>query len=267
MKALITGASSGIGEAFAKKFAQLGYDLILTGRNHDSLEKLSLQIRGQYPVNVETVLAELASDADVEMLKEKILGTDDLHVLVNNAGFGSYNCFVEEDFAGMDKMIKVHVRAPLRLMHAALPQMIERGGGILINVSSLGGKTPFPKNSVYSATKSFLQVFSESLYLETYRSNILIQTLCPGFTQTRFHERQGIKAAGFKSSGLMSWMTPDEVVEISLKNLRKGKILCVPGFWNKALWVVAGLLPRSLYYSMVKAVERNVILKKGLAQV
>ncbi len=251
MKALITGASRGIGEAYAYRFAQLGYNLILTGRSEDLLHDIAMRITQQYQVEVEILTVELANDGELENLTLKIRECDDLHVLVNNAGFGSGNYFEEEDFDYVDKMIKVHVRAPLKLIHAALPGMTAKGGGIIINVSSLGGKTPFPKSSVYSATKSFIQIFSETLHLETRNSNIVVQTLCPGFTKTHFHSRLGANSARIEKNGFIRWMTPEEVVEISLNSLSKDKVVCVPGFWNKVLWVTAGMLPRWIYYKLI----------------
>jgi short-subunit dehydrogenase len=257
MKALITGASRGIGEEYAHRFAQLGYNLILTGRNEDLLRNISVKISDQYRVEVETLNVELANEEELEHLTEKIRACDDLHVLVNNAGFGSGTYFEEEAFDNIDTMIKVHVRAPLKLIHAALPGMKERGGGIIINVSSLGGKTPVPKSSVYSATKSFIQIFSETLHLETRNSNIIVQTLCPGFTRTHFHSRLGANGAQIENNGLIPWMTTEEVVNVSLKNLSKDKVVCVPGFWNKVLWFIAGILPRQIYYKIVSGLDKR----------
>lgn len=263
MKALITGASRGIGEAYAYRFAQLGYNLILTGRAEDLLHDIAIRISQQYKVEVETLTVELSNDQDLESLTFKIRECTDLHVLVNNAGFGSGTYFGQEAFEDVDRMIKVHVRAPLKLIHAALPGMTVRGGGIIINVSSLGGKTPFPKSSVYSATKSFIQIFSETLYLETRNSNIVVQTLCPGFTKTHFHDRLGANSAHVEKNGFIRWMTPEEVVEISLNSLSKDKVVCVPGFWNKVLWVTAGILPRWIYYKLVLGLGNKKIVSEG----
>lgn len=251
MKVLITGASSGIGEAYAERFARMGYDLILTGRRERLLEAISGRIQEKYHIEVETLTIELTNDAEVDNLAERIRETGDLDVLVNNAGFGSRLNFVDDDYRNQESMIKVHVLVPLKLMHAVLPGMIRRGGGIIINVSSLGIKTPIPTGSVYNATKSFLRMISESLYLENNRSHILFQALCPGFTRTDFHGRLGYINSALKNKGIIRWMSPEEVVEISLRNLKKDKVVCVPGFWNKVLWVMADLIPRKLYYRIV----------------
>lgn len=257
MKALITGASSGIGEAYANKLAQQGYDLILTGRREKHLYKVSSAIRKKYPVNIEILLLELANETDLEILTDKINCTPDLHVLINNAGFGSGTRFLEKGYSDAEKMVKVHIMAPLKLIHAALPKMKERGNGIIINVSSVSGNTPLLRGAVYSASKSFLRIFSEALYLENIHSNIIIQTLCPGFTRTDFHKKIGLNNDSLKNKGILRWMTPEEVVDISFRNLRKGKVVCVPGFWNKVLWLLADILPKQLYYSLIVLAEKQ----------
>lgn len=257
MKALITGASCGIGEAFAEKFAQMGYDLIITGRKKDMLQSISRRIQERYNVSVETIIIELSIDEEVNDLTARIR-TENLDILVNNAGFGSRSSFLEEDYLNQELMIKVHVLVPMKLIHAVLPGMIRRNTGIVINVSSLAGNIPLPTGSVYSASKSFLRILSESLYLENMHSNIIFQALCPGFTRTGFHERIGYHDAALRNKGIIRWMRPEKVVEISLKNLRKGKVLCIPGFWNKVLWWLADFIPRKLYYRMVSsAIDRS----------
>lgn len=260
MIALITGASSGIGEAYATKFAELGYDLILTGRREDLLKVLSDKLRKKYNISVETLIVELSNDDELDRLANKIKQIENLQVLINNAGFGSRSHFLEEEYRGQENMIKVHVLAPMKLIYAAMPGMIKRDSGILINVSSISGKTPSPNGAIYNATKSFLQIFSESLYLENINSNITIQTLCPGFTRTDFHGKIGLNDSAFINKGIVRWMSPEQVVEISLKNLKKGKVICVPGFWNKVLWVLADFIPRNIYYKIVSRLGNRELL-------
>lgn len=267
MKALITGATSGIGEAYAKKFAQLGYDLILTGRREDLLTKLSSTIIEQFRVKVEVLKVELSNEEQLHTLVSKVKQTYDLEVLVNNAGFGSRSSFLEEDIFNQENMVKVHVLAPMKLVHAALPGMITRDRGVIINVASISGKTPLPTGAIYSATKSFLQIFSESLHLENLNSNIVVQCLCPGFTRTDFHKKLDINIKSIKETGIIRWMSAEEVVEYSLRNLRKGKVICVPGLRNKVLWFLSSVLPRPIYYKLVSRVgERKQVLNSHLAQ-
>jgi uncharacterized protein len=258
MKALITGASSGIGEAYARKFAELGYDLILTGRKEDQLNRISDELRMQHQVKVEPMIIELDNDEELDILVNKIKQTPDLKVLINNGGFGSPFHFLEVNFETHEKMVKVHVLAPIKLMYTALPGMVRAGNGIIINVSSVSANTPLPTGALYSATKSFLKVISESLYLENMDSDIVFQTLCPGFTKTNFHEKTGVyEGSFFKNHGLIRWMTPEKVVEISLKNLKKGNVICIPGVWNKVLWGLASLIPRRIYYWIVSRFENQ----------
>lgn len=257
MKALITGASSGIGEAYAEKLAEQGYDLILTGRREEKLNVISYRLRKKYNINIELYIVELSNDREVELLADKIRKTSNLRVLINNAGFGSTSPFLNGSLKGPEKMVKVHILAPLKLIYAALPGMQKIDNSILINVSSLSSRTPLPTGAIYSATKSFIRIFSEALYLENINSNMMIQTLCPGFTRTDFHEKLGLNNSFLKNRGIVRWMTPEQVVEISLKSLKKGKVICVPGFWNKILWYMTDLIPRHLYYKLVAKVGKR----------
>lgn len=250
MYALITGASSGIGKAFAKKFAQMGYDLIITGRRLDLLNHLSETISNQYNVQVKACKIELSDHNQLENFIH-FINDFDIEVLVNNAGFGFKSRFLDEDLSIQVKMVGVHVLTPMRLIHAVLPGMLRRNKGIIINVSSISANTPLSAGVVYAATKSFLKHFTESLYLENIKSNVVFQSLCPGFTISDFHKRVNGESNNYKNKGIVRWMTSDEVVEISLRKLKKGKVICIPGFWNRVLWTLADLFPRTLYYKIV----------------
>lgn len=250
--ACITGATSGIGAAFAQKLAGLGFDLILTGRREDKIRRLARKIISETGVKVEVVIADLSREEIVDELAAKISKADNLEILVNNAGFAVRNFFHYENFSTHRDMLVVHVMAPLRLTHAALPGMVKRGKGAVINVSSTSSFTPFPKNAMYAATKCFLNLFSESLYLELKSTGVKVQVLCPGMTRTDFHERMGFKREDiYKDRGLLKAMEPEEVVEISLKCLKKDKPVCIPGFHNKLTAVLVGWLPRSILYRLL----------------
>ncbi|NJK98504.1 MAG: SDR family NAD(P)-dependent oxidoreductase [Bacteroidales bacterium] len=263
MKALITGASSGIGEAFATKFAQLGYDLILTGRRMELLNSIAVRLNDQYKIMVEVVRVDLESEHDLDQLVLKIKETNHLEVLVNNGGYGAPDQFLKGEYRNHEKMVKVHVLAPMKLIYAALPAMLQHNKGIIINVSSLSANTPLATGALYSATKSFLRMFTESLYLENENSEILFQVLCPGFTKTDFHNKLGWDKSFEKSRGIIRWSTPEKVVETSLQSLKKGKVLCIPGFWNKVIWQMADIMPKTLYYKIISR-ESNRELKKHL---
>jgi len=256
--ACITGATSGIGAAFAKKFASQGYDLIITGRRKEKIESVSKSLLGQYEINVEVIIAELPDDKELDWLADRIKGIENLEILVNNAGFAKQNLFHEEDFSIYPRMIKVHNLALIKLCHAVLPNMVSKGKGIIINVSSLGALTPFPTNAVYSASKSFVKLFTESISLELQGTGVRVQALCPGMTRTDFHERMGFdKNTFYKDKGLMKAMTPEKVVDIFLQYLEKDQVLCVPGRNNQLSSFLLKVLPQAVIYKFVASMMRK----------
>jgi len=148
-------------------------------------------------------------------------------------------------------MIKVHINAPLRFIYAALPNMINKKKGIIINLSSLASFMPIPKDSMYSATKLFNNIFLESLHINLRDKGIKTQVLCPGFVKTNFHTRSDGKKAEFKNRGIIRWMKPEEVVEISVRNLiKKNKVIVVPGFLNRVVKLIHTILPNKVYYGL-----------------
>ena len=252
--ACITGATSGIGAAFAKRFAEQGYDLIITGRRKEKIESLSNTLSKENKISVEVIIAELSDDKELELLAEKIKEIKNLEILVNNAGFAKQNLFHEEDFSTHEVMLKVHNLALIKLCHAVLPHMVSKGKGIIINVSSLSAFTPFPTNAIYSASKSFVKLFSESIYLELKGTGVKVQALCPGMTRTDFHEKMGFdKNTFYKDKGMMKAMTPEEVIDISLQYLEKDKVLCVPGGNNKFSSFLLKVLPQAVIYKVVSS--------------
>lgn len=248
--ALITGSTSGIGAAFARKYASLGYDLIITGRRVDKITQLAEEIRENNGVKVKIINTELSNQDDVDALIEKVKG-ENIHVLVNNAGFGYNTLFQEGDLKLYKNMIDVHVLAPVRLIHAILPEMIQRASGTIINVSSESAFLLIPKNAVYSGTKAFLKNFTEALTLDLKGTGVKVQALCPGLTRTDFHEKMGIKRVKQVNRGFIKWMSPDKVVQKSFNDLAKSKVVCVPGMYEKVLIKVLNFMPRFLYNKLV----------------
>jgi len=252
--ACITGSTSGIGAAFAKRFAIQGYDLLVTGRRREKLQSLADELSKSFNINIEVIIAELSDNSILESLANKLREIKDLEILVNNAGFAKKNRFHLEDFAVHEKMLKVHCLATMKLTHAVLPNMISNGKGIIINVSSLSAFTPFPTNSIYAATKSFIKLFTESIHLELSGTGVKAQALCPGMTRTDFHERMGFdKKDVYKDGGVLKAMSPEEVVDISLQYLEKDEVLCIPGFNNKFISLLPKILPRSMIYKAAKS--------------
>jgi len=249
--ALITGATSGIGRAFAERFAAMGYDLIVTGRRKSVIDAVSDEIRSRNGVTVKVIIAELSNEHGVRKVIAAMKGAKRLSALVNNAGYGIDGNFVEREIDDHLAMVRVHVDAPLALIHAALPGMITAKDGIIINVSSLGAWFPAPINGIYGGTKSFLNVFTESLHMEVRHHGIKVQALCPGFTTTDFHKQMGVEEE-IKKQRLFHWMKPDDVVAVSMKYLGKGRVICIPGMPNKLIRVLTAFIPRRVYYRITE---------------
>lgn len=222
--ALVTGASSGIGAVFARKLSARGFDLILVARRRERLERLASELHG-----AEVLVADLAVDADLRRVEERIAAEPNLDFLVNNAGFGSQGRFWEADVEAQDRMHRLHVIATLRLTHAALGVMLPRARGSIINVSSVAGFLHNPFSVSYGATKAWINSFTEALYVElkSVGSAIRIQALCPGFTLSEFHDVLGIDRSVIPGS---LWMSAEYVVETSLRSLEKDKVIVIPGW-------------------------------------
>jgi short-subunit dehydrogenase len=242
-RALVTGASAGIGAAFAAHLAREQYDLVVVARGHERLLALAQRLRERQGVQVEPLAADLGDPAQLRVVEELIAGDEGLELLVNNAGFGTFGRFAEAAVDHEDDEIRVNVVAVMRLTRAALPGMIARGRGAIINVSSMAAFQPAPYNATYGATKAFLNSFTEAIHEELRGTGVRVQALCPGFTRTDFQKRAGIDVSNIPS---FVWMTSDAVVEASLASLRRGDLVCVPGVTNRVVAAVAATVPRGL---------------------
>jgi len=238
--ALVTGASSGIGEAFARRLSRDGFDLILVARRHEPLEQLARQLGG-----AETLAADLSLEEGLARVEARIASAPDLELLVNNAGFGTKGRFWESSLEGQDRMHRLHVMATMRLSRAALAAMVPRGRGAVINVSSVAGFGQSPNNVSYCATKAWMNRFTEGLELELREigSPVRVQALCPGFTVTGFHDAMGMSRDGIPS---WMWMRADDVVDASLRGLERGRLFVIPGAFYKAVVAIEKLVPRKV---------------------
>lgn len=245
--ALVTGASSGIGTVFARKLAARGYDLILVARREDRLRALAAEL----PTGVEIVSADLSQEEGVEAATHALTESAMLELLVNNAGFGTLGRFWEADIEGQKSMHEVHVMATMRLTHAALARMVPRKKGAVINVSSVAAFGQSPGNVSYCATKAWINSFTEGLDMElrSVRSPVKVQALCPGFTETEFHETLGMDP---RTIPRFLWMKSDSVVETSLKALERGKVIVVPGWKYK----IGAALMKHLPYAVKRRAGR-----------
>lgn len=252
--ALVTGAAGGLGRSFAAALAARGHDLILSDRNLEQLEIVADGIRALHPVKIETLALDLARRSDLEKLAGTIANCGDFEVLVNNAGFGNPGPFAETDLSKTIEMIDVHAVASTWLCRAALPGMIDRRKGAIINLSSLSGFRPSAGDATYNATKRYLIHFSKCLQGEVKGYGVKVQALCPGFTHTGFHGTADYSAL-IRSVPRSFWMNPDDVVACSLAALNNRKVVCIPGFMNRLLLV---LLYVPFVVRMIRAVARRV---------
>jgi hypothetical protein len=247
--ALITGASSGIGEVFARKLAVRGYDLILVARREDRLRTLATSLS----TNAEIVTADLSTEEGIAAVERAIHSHPALDLLVNNAGFGTRGRFWETDLAGQVHMHEVHVMATMRLTRAALAGMVPRGRGGVISVSSVAAWAQSEGGVSYCATKAWINSFTESLDLELrgINSPVKVQALCPGFTVTEFHDALG--GADFRRKvGNWLWMTAGDVVQASLDGFDRGDLIVVPGWKYK----LAVFLLKHVPYEIKRRVAR-----------
>jgi short-subunit dehydrogenase len=242
--ALITGASAGLGKIFAQRYAAIGHDLILVARDSARLQAVADELALQFGVDVDIMPADLSRDVDMRRVAERIAQTPELAALVNNAGFGTKGKLVNRPIAEQMTMLELHVMAPMLLTRAALPAMIERGVGSIINVASVASFAYSTGNVNYCATKAYLRVFCEGLGMELAGTGVKVQALCPGFTHTEFHDRAAIDKTTLPS---WLWLDAGRVVDDSLAQIaRGGPVVCVPALRYKLIVFLIKYLPEWL---------------------
>lgn len=250
--ALVTGASSGIGQAFAQKLAARGHHLVLVARDRARLEQVAHELEQVHHITTEVLAADLRVPDDLARVEARVAGGDrPVATVVNNAGHGSRGHFGELDIEAESGQIALNVTALVRLTHAAMTTMVPRRTGAVLNVSSAAGFQPAPFNAVYAATKAFVTSFTEAVHEEVASSGVKVSCLCPGFTRTGFQRAAGVSADRLPA---FAWSTAEEVASAGLAALDRNQALCVPGLANK---LAAGLLP----------VLPRGLVRRGAAQV
>jgi short-subunit dehydrogenase len=239
--ALVTGATAGLGRGFADALAAEGHDLIIVARNVKRLDAAAEEIAYANRVDVQVLPADLSDTGERSLIEDRLRSeTNPVGILVNNAGLGLNQRFVGGDLIGEQQMIDVMVTTPVRLCHAVLPGMVNRGTGAILNVSSVAGWLP---SGTYSAAKAYTTSFTEGLAVELAGTGVTATAVCPGFTRTEFHDRAGLNMA--KVPGYM-WLDVDDVVDQALKDAKKGQPISIAGMQYRALRHAAQHAPRAI---------------------
>jgi short-subunit dehydrogenase len=249
--ALVTGASSGIGQRLALLLAGNGSDLVIVARRTGLLEELAARLREEHKVSVEVLTADLTSATGLAAAEARLSDPDrPIELLVNNAGFGSSGSFTDLPVGTAEDQVRLNVAAVVRLTHAALPGMLRRCHGGVLNVSSVAGFVPSPGAAVYGATKAFVTAFSESLSAEVKQRGVHVTALCPGFTRTEVRDGSSSGPAG------LAWLDADRVARAGLDAVAAGRVLTVPGPQYKSVVSLTRILPRGVLRSATKAMRR-----------
>lgn len=242
-RALVTGASSGIGTEFARQLAARRVDLVLLARRGDRLAALADELTAVHGRTVEVLVSDLAAPADRRAVADRLSAREaPVDLLVNNAGLGAYGAVATQDPALLHRMVAVNVTAPLELTRAALPGMLERDRGGVINVGSTAGERPGPHAAVYGASKAFVNSYTEAVHEEVRGTGVHVLLLAPGFTATEFQAVAGVRD-GAAPAALAA--TPEQVVTAGLAAFATGRAVCVPRAVDRALLQVARALPRA----------------------
>ncbi|MEV1331800.1 SDR family oxidoreductase [Micromonospora costi] len=248
-RALVTGATAGIGAAFARRLAADGWHLVLVARDAARLAEMAAELTGRHGREVETISADLSTDDGCALVEARLATGSPVDLLVNNAGISLNKPFLRSSAEDEARLLRLNVHAVMRLTLAALRPMTERHHGAVINVSSVAGFGAVMPGSTYPASKAWVTNFSESVGQSARPFGVRVMALCPGYTRTEFHERAGINMS--KTPEWM-WLRADDVVDEALRDLRKGKLVSVPAWRYKV--AVAGLrhAPRRLLHAVAR---------------
>jgi short-subunit dehydrogenase len=239
--ALVTGASAGIGRAFAEGLAIRGYDVVLVARDAARLADLAGELTRAHGINAESLAADLLTAGGLAAVDARLRDPDHpVDLLVNNAGIGTFGRFAELDVEGEVQEIELNVVALVRLTSAALAAMEPRGRGAIVNLSSLAAFQPAPSSATYGATKAFVHSFTHAIHEEARGSGVQVLLVCPGYTHTEFHDRAGLGPTGVPE---FAWQSAATVVDVALRDLDRGKSLSIPGALNQLAAALSSVAP------------------------
>jgi short-subunit dehydrogenase len=240
-RALVTGASAGIGRAFSEQLAARSTDLVLVARDEARLAALAGDLRARFRIEVEVLPADLLDDAQLETVAARLGAAErPIDLLVNNAGFGTFGHFADLDVQHELREVQLNVSALVRLTHAGLAAMEPRGSGAIVNVSSLAAYQPSPDSAVYGATKAFVNSFTHAVHEEARPKGVHVMAVCPGYTHTEFHDRAGLGTTQIPD---FLWQSPDDVVRAALRDLDRRRSVSIPGAMNKTAAVFSSTSP------------------------
>lgn len=260
-RALVTGASSGIGARIATVLAEHGTHLVLVARRRDRLEALAEDLRARLEVDVQVEACDLEDPTAPEQLFRCTEGADrSIDILVNNAGFGTYETFAKTPWDALEGQLGVNVSALTRLTHLFVPAMVARGGGHIMNVASIGAYVPTPRFAVYAATKAYVRHFTEALDDELRDTGVRAICINPGGTHTEFSERAGQRLT---PQGRLAIMTADRCARIAVEKMLAGRRNVVTGILNAiSMWVLR-FVPRALYPALARATMELAVGRGG----
>jgi len=256
---LITGASAGIGKAFAEKFASEGWNLVITARRKPQLEELAEELAKKYACKVTVIPADMADVTAPQYLYESIL-SQGIHIdaLVNNAGYGVPGYYTNTDWQQQQDFIQVLVTAVSHLCHLFMPGMMENNYGRIINVSSINGLLPCsPGQSLYASAKSYVVSLSHTLHAETGKKDVNVCALCPGLTYTEFHDVTGTRDMVSKLPK-SQWMDAETVASEAYDAVMKGDLICVTGRSSKVAAIMSRFLPRKMMVSLMQKQSKKI---------
>ncbi len=252
-RALVTGASTGIGKAIVQELARQGTDLVLVARNADRLERIA----GSLEVSAEVLPADLTDPAQLAAVARRC--ADDskpIDLLVNNAGIWSFGPLTAPAGDLADSMVALNVAAVVALSRAAVTQMVANGRGSILNISSIAGLQPLPYEAVYAATKVFVTFFGQGLHEELRDTEVFVTTVTPGLTRSELHARAGQQRQISRAPGWL-WMEAEQVAYLALRAASRRRVVYVPGLGYKIASSLAEVMPRTFIRKVAAAINRG----------